>query len=71
MEFGEQRGIGMTGGRNLALSLVVLAAASCAGADDWTRGIGQTLYNSGKYVCTQSSNCDSGGDTPGSASNRR
>lgn len=54
----------------LLLALAAGATSGCAGEDS-PRFVGQTLYNSGKYVCTQSNNCDTGGDAPGSASNRR
>ena len=60
----------MITGRVLWTVFAVLTAGGCSG-DDWPRLLGQTLYNSGKYACTQSSNCDTAGDSPGSASNRR
>ncbi|MBK8210840.1 MAG: hypothetical protein IPK78_13640 [Rhodospirillales bacterium] len=58
-------------GRWVMLLVIALSAGGCAGGDGWPRLVGQTLYNSGKYVCTQSSNCESGGDSPGGAPNRR
>ncbi|HYN38616.1 MAG TPA: hypothetical protein VES39_05135 [Rhodospirillales bacterium] len=62
----------MTGQHRLAmLLLVALSLGGCAETTDWPRLIGQTLYNSGRYVCTQSSNCDPGDASPGSSSNRQ
>jgi hypothetical protein len=42
---------------------VFVAVASCpaigaCATEEFVRVLGQTLYNDGRYVCTQSSNCD-------------
>jgi hypothetical protein len=61
----------VSGCRILLLLIAALSLGGCAEPTDWPRLIGQTLYNSGKYVCTQSSNCDPGDAAPGSGANRR
>jgi hypothetical protein len=48
-----------------------MATAGCT-TDEVLRIGGQTLYNSGKYLCRQSADCDADGEVrPGATSNRR
>ncbi|MFO1112589.1 MAG: hypothetical protein U1E38_03180 [Rhodospirillales bacterium] len=56
--------------RMLLAAAVVLGAGACSG-EDWPRLVGQGLYNAGRYLCTQSADCDTPGGGPGSTSNRR
>ena len=69
------RGAGIAGidvGRVLLSAIVVLTASACgSGGVDWPQLIGQSLYDAGRYLCTQSANCDTPGGGPGSTSNRR
>jgi len=57
-------GARVTGGRRRAVALVLvvlcLGPAGCT-SDELVHTVGQTLYNAGHYVCTQSSNCDTAG----------
>jgi len=50
----------------------VLGCTACT-SEEVLRVGGQTLYNSGRYLCTQSAQCDAGdsGNTPPASSNRR
>jgi hypothetical protein len=43
-----------------------LAIGACA-TDEFVRVLGQTLYDTGHHVCTQSSNCDVPADDRGPA----
>lgn len=58
-------------------AIIVVVASLCAGActtNEVARGIGQTLYNAGRYACTQSKNCDVRDDddhAPPAPTNRR
>jgi hypothetical protein len=65
--------IGHTGPGAIIVVVVCLCAGACT-TDDIARGIGQTLYNAGRYVCTQSKNCDVRDDDdhgPTAPTNRR
>jgi len=62
----------------LTFCLLAAVAGVAAGAvggcttDEFLRVGGQTLYNSGKYLCRQSADCDADGEYhPGATSNRR
>ena len=55
------------------LVVACLGVGACT-TDEVARGIGQTLYNAGQYVCTQSKNCDVRDDDdrgPPASTNRR
>ena len=54
------------------LATTAFAAGGCT-TDEFLRVGGQTLYNSGKYLCRQSpGSCDADGEYhPGATSNRR
>lgn len=56
--------------RVLLAAAAVLGASACGG-EDWPRLVGQSLYDAGHYLCTQSADCDTPGGGPGSTSNRR
>ena len=45
----------------VVLLVSVLAAAGCTGRE-LVQELGQTLYNSGKYLCMQSNRCDTPDD---------
>ncbi len=50
---------------------LAMTAAGCS-SDEFVRAAGQTLYNSGRYFCAQSSHCDADGEpSPSATSNRR
>jgi hypothetical protein len=57
----------------LLILLLSLPAGACT-SDEFVRGLLQTVYNSGKYLCRQSpGNCDVPPDDkgPAASSNRR
>ena len=55
----------------VCLLAVVLSVAGCT-TDEFVRVAGQTLYNSGRYFCTQSAHCDADGEpSPAATSNRQ
>ena len=56
--------IGRVGRRAALLAVACLCGEACT-TDEVARGIGQTLYNAGRYVCTQSKNCDVPADDRG------
>ena len=65
--------IGHTGLGAIIVVVACLGAGACT-TDEVARGIGQTLYNAGRYACTQSKNCDVQDDDdhgPPAPTNRR
>ncbi|MBK8176526.1 MAG: hypothetical protein IPK66_15015 [Rhodospirillales bacterium] len=56
----------------VAFLLASLVAAACT-PQEFVQVVGQTLYNSGRYLCTQSRNCDTPNDgmPSGASSNGR
>jgi hypothetical protein len=53
-------------GGAMLLAGLGLAIGGCT-TDEFVRVLGQTLYNAGHYICTQSSNCDVPADDRGPA----